>query len=195
MPWAEHVRSLPRDAYFVQAGHRHRVLNLEEPWDVVHLERAPARSSPRLHEQTRVPMVHQIDPSRAESHVPLMPSRALWRRSATRNPYLDAAWLAKKRSVMVTAPAWEEFHRISRATWEVLRATGLITIARPSDPVVDDIVKRSGLGLVDRGDDMRNAVVDTLRDLATVGLCSHERRGILERRFVLRDPEPTVSGR
>lgn len=101
---------------------------------------------------------HQVDPRRPSSMTPVMPNIVLAR--STGNPY-PAAY---DPATMATTPKYQNLVTVSHVTYQLLRDRGHATVAELLPDVATQID-----GLV-RGDDLKECIRDTLRDLRLYGL-------------------------
>lgn len=118
---------------------------------------------------------HQIDFSRTEGYAPVMPCAARLR--DTGNPY---PFDETDPVVQPHGEQYRPFVKISHVTYEVLKAAQIDTT---DEAAIKAIVDSLGMAWTK---DAKNAVVDTLRDLWSVGLATQETAGGRKRRFTLK---------
>jgi hypothetical protein len=121
---------------------------------------------------------HQVDPSRPEGHIAVMPNLGLLALTGTPYP------LQPDRTVQ-TEKRWLPWLEIARVTWERLTRLQEVEPVRDTTELLAEAARRAPALKADPNFERWGglAVLDTLRDLQLYGLCRAFRRG-REWRFV-----------
>lgn len=157
----EPLAVIERDAGTVRVENRTRLVPLPKTF------RLEASSTCGKRDQ------HQVDPSRPESHIAVMPNLDLLK--STQNPYPA---MVPHPTVRCRGASYLPWVHIAYVTWERLRTGDVIHPAHVQS-LLDAAAEREPALLKDKVFVMHGGqgVLDALRDLQLYGLCSAFRRG------------------